>query len=356
LVYQYFKGKEDLLFSIAHQKIEKAIELLDDQLEGIIDPVSKLSKMIWFSLKYNEKYSDYAAIMIFECHSNLNFYESSAHRLCQDYLKRLEDLLIQGTAEGTFRNDVDIQVLKDIVSGIIGAEIFDSLIRGKGRGSRDLQDIMELLLPMVVEKEGFEENNKANRILSAAEKVFSECGFAGAKISDIARMARVAEGTIYEYFKNKEDLLLSLPLKRFEKHLEMMDLLLFPNTPLDRMKRYLKSYIELFLGDVDFLKVFLLNIILNPRFYETESFKIYSKYTRVMDDIINDGKRDKSFRQNVNTQIFKRFFFGGFHYMAIRWFVTGKQDRYDKMVEVNHLILLLTSAILQPERVPADKR
>jgi TetR/AcrR family fatty acid metabolism transcriptional regulator len=48
---------------------------------------------------------------------------------------------------------------------------------------------------------------KESSILAAAEKIFARAGFDGAKVSDIARAASVAEGTVYLYYKNKQDLL-----------------------------------------------------------------------------------------------------------------------------------------------------
>src|SRR4030042_1901678 len=51
---------------------------------------------------------------------------------------------------------------------------------------------------------------KRDRILRAAVKIFSRKGFFNSKVSEIARAAEVADGTIYLYFKNKDDLLISL--------------------------------------------------------------------------------------------------------------------------------------------------
>ncbi|MEL0163189.1 MAG: TetR/AcrR family transcriptional regulator, partial [Halieaceae bacterium] len=48
---------------------------------------------------------------------------------------------------------------------------------------------------------------KESSILDAAEKTFAQVGFDGAKVSEIARAASVAEGTVYLYYKNKQDLL-----------------------------------------------------------------------------------------------------------------------------------------------------
>ena len=48
---------------------------------------------------------------------------------------------------------------------------------------------------------------KESSILDAAEETFARVGFDGAKVSEIARAASVAEGTVYLYYKNKQDLL-----------------------------------------------------------------------------------------------------------------------------------------------------
>src|SRR5256885_15696648 len=54
------------------------------------------------------------------------------------------------------------------------------------------------------------ENDKRARILDAAIRVFAERGFHSATVAEIARAAGVADGTIYLYFKGKDDLLLRL--------------------------------------------------------------------------------------------------------------------------------------------------
>src|SRR4030042_841017 len=57
------------------------------------------------------------------------------------------------------------------------------------------------------------ESEKKKRILSSAIKVFGEKGFQNATIAGIAKDAGIGDATIYEYFKNKEDLLLAVPVE-----------------------------------------------------------------------------------------------------------------------------------------------
>jgi len=347
LVYQYFNGKEDLLFSIAYRNIKIVFELLDEQLQGIIDPISRLSKIIWYFLNYHDRHPRYAKIMMFECHSKKAFYESPAYQLHQRVFGKVYEILMQGVEKEVFRNDVDMNLVMEIITGMIGAEILNTLnTREVTEGSRDLDDIMALILPMILAKEKKVDRNKANRILDAAEKVFSRNGFSGAKISEIAKLAGVAEGTIYEYFKHKEDLLLSIPANRFETSLDILSGPLQIDKPLQKLQWFFKNHFHLFLTEPDFLKIFLLHIRLNRRFYGTRSYEIYWKYVRVLDDILEEGKADGSFRSVVNARIFRSMFFGAFNYMAIRWLVLGNSQMYDKMMEVHNLVDLLTSAVI----------
>src|SRR5437870_13259529 len=63
-------------------------------------------------------------------------------------------------------------------------------------------------------------DDKRSRILHAAVKVFARRGYFAARVADVARRAGVAGGTIYLYFRNKEDILVSLFDEVMSEHLE----------------------------------------------------------------------------------------------------------------------------------------
>ena len=66
------------------------------------------------------------------------------------------------------------------------------------------------------------DENKHQKILQAAVKVFSEKGFYNSRVSEIAKEANVADGTIYLYFKNKDDILISLFEEKFGRFVKDM--------------------------------------------------------------------------------------------------------------------------------------
>src|SRR5512143_1343287 len=90
--------------------------------------------------------------------------------------------------------------------------------------------------------------DKRERILSAAERIFARHGFFAAKVSDVAKEAGVADGTIYLYFKNKDDLLISL----FERRMQQVNDTLRAEIervktagPVDQLRAFIKAYLQL---------------------------------------------------------------------------------------------------------------
>jgi TetR/AcrR family fatty acid metabolism transcriptional regulator len=346
IIYQFFKGKEDLLFSVPGERMKEVLALLDEQLQGIRDDESRLSKMIWFHLRYNDTHPGYARILLLECRSSKDFYTTPAYQLIRKYAGILLNILRQGVENGQFRPDLDIRLMRDVVLGTLDLETISCLASGEiEESATDLDDIMSLVHAIITPRKE-SELNKAARILIASERIFAEKGFARAKISDIAKLAQVAEGTVYEYFENKEDLLLSIPIKRFEQYLDALSEVFQIKNPLKKLQRFIRYHFSLFFAERDFLKVFLLQIQLNKRFYGSKAFDSFRTYSRVIEEIIEEGKSEGSFRSDVNARVFRNMFLGIFSHLALRWVVLGKSSDIDKMQEIDRVTDLLTSAVI----------
>ena len=81
VIYQYFKGKQDLLFTVPAERMNEVLALLVEQLSGIEDVQSQLRKMIWFHLRYNDSHRGYARLLLLECRSSKAFYDTPAYSL-----------------------------------------------------------------------------------------------------------------------------------------------------------------------------------------------------------------------------------------------------------------------------------
>src|ERR1700749_4916826 len=95
-------------------------------------------------------------------------------------------------------------------------------------------------------KTGAPEAGKRERILDAAVKVFAAEGFYNAKVSQIAQAAGVADGTIYLYFKSKDDLLIQLFEDRMERvNATLREALATEESAALRLKRVVRLHLEL---------------------------------------------------------------------------------------------------------------
>ena len=352
VIYQYFKGKEDLLFSIQGSRMPEVMKLLEESLEGIRDAESRLSKMLWFHLRYNETHREFARLLLLECRSHKDFYKSDGYALVREYAGVLLRVLEDGAKDGVFRDDLDMRVVRDVIFGTVDFEVLSLLVTGEiGEASADLDDILALILPMITKRPPWQDRpaDKANRILFAAEQVFGEKGFVKAKIADVAKLAQVAEGTVYEYFQNKEDLLMSIASKRFQDHLNHLDEAFEIRTPLRKLIRLVRNHFSLYLTNRNFLRLFIIQVQLSPRFYTSKAYRIFRRYVRIIELAVEEGKAEGSFRQDVNSRVFRNLFLGTFNHMALRWFVLGQEPDFDKMREIDQVLELLAMAVLTDE-------
>lgn len=347
LAYQFFKGKEDLLFAVADKRIQEALEILEEHLQGITDDWSRLSKMIWHGLQYNDRHPGYVRILLFECRSNKNFYTTPAYKLMRKHAGIVLSVLRQGVENGSFCSRNDMGLVRDIIYGTLDFSAISCLAAKETRESKaDLNDIMSILRAMIAPRDREVEISKEERILNAAEQEFARSGYNGAKVSEIAKLAGVSEGTVYECFKNKEELLLSIPARRLKDHLKDLPETFHIKSPLRKLRRLMRYHFSQYMPNRDFLRVFLLDVQLNIRFYNSPVYKYYQKYCATFEKVIEEGRKEGSFRQDVNPRVFRNMFLGAFSHIALRWLMLTNGEEIDKMKEIDQIVDLFTEAVL----------
>ena len=183
--------------------------------------------------------------------------------------------------------------------------------------------------------------NKRTLITDAAVEVFAERGFHQARISDIARKAGVADGTIYLYFKNKEDLLLSI----FE---EKMDFLLGGlrhaldgvDDPVERARRFARFHFEQVRDNRAAAEVLQIELRLSNKFLKDYRPEKLWAYLGVFGQIVREGQDRGLFRADLDPFVTMWGFFGGLDEIAMQWVLSRKADRFsldhaaDQMAEV----------------------
>jgi len=349
IIYQYFKGKEDLLFAVVEDHMGKFLLYLDEQLQGISGAYNKLRKLIWAHLRYNDVNKEYITLVNIECRSNLSFYETRAYELIRRYAGILIRILREGVEEGAFRSGINLNLVRDIIFGLVDFEAITCLITKEiEKAAPDHEICMRLIERILLNKSKDDKSleTKRSRILRMAIKAFAEKGYRNATIAEIAKQAGVADGTVYEYFKNKEELLLSIPEERFEDHINQFEMAFNIKDPVKMLRRFIKYHFNLYLTDTDFLKVYLSLILLNRRFYQSRAYDGLRRYLKLLEDLIQKGINDGSFAPDSDIRIFRNMFLGAFTHMGLRWFFLGKGAAIDKTDEINQITNLLNDALI----------
>lgn len=169
-------------------------------------------------------------------------------------------------------------------------------------------------------------NGKYEAILRAAIKVFARGGFFNSKVADVAREAGVADGTVYLYFKNKDDILVSIfnhvmdeALARGRKNLaEVAD-------PVEKLKRIVEAHLDRLGRDRDLAVVFQVELRSSTKFMEQFSATKVTEYLELIRGVIEEGQKRGVFRSHLNTNIVAKVLFGALDEMATNWVLSRKR-------------------------------
>src|SRR5271166_6164084 len=167
--------------------------------------------------------------------------------------------------------------------------------------------------------------DKYQRILDAAVAVFAQKGFFTARISDIADRASVADGTVYLYFKNKEEILMTAINTAFDAFMRhaRTELEKLPN-PADRLRRLAYLHLEALGANRNLAVVFQMELRQSTRFLSKFSHEHLVEYLKLVREAICEGKTNGEFRSDLPEKIAANCFFGAIDEMVTSWVLSEK--------------------------------
>lgn len=180
----------------------------------------------------------------------------------------------------------------------------------------------------LAESEG-QASDKYQRIIEAGIKVFARKGFHSARVSEIASEAGVADGTIYIYFKNKDELLIKVfeeslagIIKRFEA-----DLAKEPD-PVIRLKRFIWAHLELLEENQALAEVIQVELRQSNKFMKEYVPTRFFEYLNIIADLVREGQKAGVIRPEISPGIFKRALFGALDEISLHWVLRKKGRDY----------------------------
>lgn len=168
--------------------------------------------------------------------------------------------------------------------------------------------------------------DKHERILRAAIKIFATRGFFGAQVADVARAAGVAAGTVYLYFRGKDDLLIAIFERTMTEAIaEGRAALGGIGDPLDRLRRIARLHLERLGRDRHLAVVFQVELRQTTKFMERFSTTKLREYLGIIRDTIAEGQAAGVVRPGLNPTIAAKMLFGALDEMATNWMLSRRR-------------------------------
>jgi TetR/AcrR family transcriptional regulator, fatty acid metabolism regulator protein len=178
-------------------------------------------------------------------------------------------------------------------------------------------------------------------IIQAAIQVFSKKGFQAAGISEIAQRAGVADGTIYQYFKNKEDLFFSIPIEKTNEFRSKVELHLKGiSGALNKLRKFVWYFLYFFKTNPEYGRLLMLEMRVSKSFVTTGTYDFLKQSVSSVLEIITEGQKEGVIRTDVNIYLLRHLVLGILEHMVTRWLLKGgKYDLLDHHQQVSRLLI-----------------
>jgi TetR/AcrR family fatty acid metabolism transcriptional regulator len=179
------------------------------------------------------------------------------------------------------------------------------------------------------DKKPDKKTDKYRRILEAAVKVFARHGFFQSTVAQVAKEAGVADGTIYLYFKNKDDILVQFfnykteqVLGRFRKEVEKA------GNAKEKLRRLIRCHLEEFQQDINMAVVYQAwTRQTHHKFAEDLIDDLTRTYLGLVSEIVEKGQEEGTMRKDLYMGLVKRFVLGAVDEVINTWVLSG--GKYD---------------------------
>jgi len=187
-------------------------------------------------------------------------------------------------------------------------------------------------------------NDKYHRILEAAIRIFAENGFFQSTVAQIARQAGVADGTIYLYFKNKDDILLQFfnyktkqVFGRFREEVNQAD------NAIDKLGNLIRRHLQEFQADRYMAILYQSETHQRTRMVEDQIREMSDMYLDIVTEIVEQGQAEGSIRKDLYVGLVKRFILGAVDEVINTWLHSG--SKYDLVSMTDPLVSLFIHGI-----------
>ncbi|MGE6628952.1 TetR/AcrR family transcriptional regulator [Bacillus sp. NPDC077027] len=182
---------------------------------------------------------------------------------------------------------------------------------------------------------------KYMQIIDAAVVVIAENGYHQSQVSKIAKQAGVADGTIYLYFKNKEDILISLFKEKMGQFIERMEEEIKQKpSATEKLLLLIQEHFRLLANDHHLALVTQLELRQSNLELRQKINEVLKGYLNMLDYILTEGKKTREFKQNLDVRLARQMVFGTIDETATTWVMNDQKYDLPALAENVHDLLL----------------
>jgi TetR/AcrR family transcriptional regulator, fatty acid metabolism regulator protein len=201
--------------------------------------------------------------------------------------------------------------------------------------------------------------DKRERILAAAERVFARHGFFAAKVTDVAKDAGVADGTIYLYFKSKDDLLISLFEHRMTQVNATLRAAIADQPPLDQLRAFIRAYLRLVADEPAAAEVLTIELRQSSKFMKEYDNPAFQDFLRMLGGIVAAAQDKGQLDSAVPPHVAARMIFGVLDELALAWVLSRttlpggtpgtRPKKFDIVRAAEWVVALVTTGLVKKE-------
>jgi TetR/AcrR family fatty acid metabolism transcriptional regulator len=248
--------------------------------------------------------------------------------------------------------DIEVILVLEMIFGAIDSIVLRWLFFGDPYDPNEAADALCSLIKAAIWRReqpvGNENGDAPSRgelrrrtIMEVASEVFGKKGYGGATISEIAGKAGIAEASIYQYFKSKEQLLLSVLGTWFiELADELQRVFSGALNPYEQLLYLLRRWALDFQIREWETRVLILELYRNPKFYESQEYRNTRRFWTLVRSIVEAGRQSGHFRKDFEISYFLHLVQGAFEHEALaRMMLSKKQPTIASTEQTINLLL-----------------
>jgi TetR/AcrR family fatty acid metabolism transcriptional regulator len=189
-----------------------------------------------------------------------------------------------------------------------------------------------------------QESEKKKKILTSAIKIIGDKGYQNATIAEIAKDAGIGDATIYEYFKNKEDLLLSIPVEVTKELIpQINEHMMGIKGALNKLRKFIWWWLNYVEKNPGYGSIVLLELKTSKTYVSNEAYQAARNFYKIILDIIKEGQEEGSIKKEINIFLARSICVGAIEHIIIRWLL--KDRKYSLTQYADELADLLIDSL-----------